>query len=55
MKVRIIRVLPEGYEVQVWHWWFPFWIQLGYSTFYNLEAAERYAMCAFKKVVKVIE
>ena len=43
-RYRIVRDSYCGYEVQVWRWWFPFWLQCGFvNTHATIEAAEAYA------------
>lgn len=47
MKYRIVRDNYAGYEVQVWRWWFPFYIQCGdvdgiCNTHMSLESAKEF-------------
>lgn len=42
-KYRIVTDKYCGYEVQVWRWWWPFWVQPYCNTHLSIEAAERYA------------
>jgi hypothetical protein len=52
-QYRIVRDTYNGYEVQVRRWWFPFWVQLGFSnTHTSIERAEAWAEAAMKKEVK---
>lgn len=32
-----------GYEVQIWRWWWPFWMQPRTNTFSTIDAAEKFA------------
>ena len=41
-RYRIVSDNYLGHEVQVWHWWFPFWTQPTINTFHTIEAAEEY-------------
>lgn len=41
---RIVRDHFAGYEVQVWRWWFPFWVQPRTNTHCSVEGARRWAM-----------
>lgn len=53
MRLRIVRDQFCGYEVQVWRWWWPFWIQADFcNTHLSIEAAERWAEAYSKPVVK---
>ena len=40
---RIVRDHFNGYEVQSWRWWFPFWIQGRTNTHSTVAQAEQYA------------
>lgn len=41
---KIVRDRYLGYEVRVWRWWFPFWMQAGFTnTHSSVDAAERWA------------
>lgn len=44
-KYRIIKDSYNGYEAQVKHWWFPFWVQIWRVGFVNscssVEEAEK--------------
>lgn len=40
---RIARDRFAGFEVQVWRWWWPFWIQPRLNTHYSIEKAEQWA------------
>lgn len=52
-RARIVTDAYLGYEVQVWRWWFPIWLQAGFSnTYSNLAAAEAFAIAQLQKVVK---
>lgn len=41
------RIVPDnyaGYEVQIRRWWFPVWIEKGFTnTFSSIKAARNYA------------
>lgn len=53
-RKRIVEDRYAGYEVQVWSWWWPFWVQYnGTNTHCTVERAERYAMHG--KVVKYLD
>lgn len=43
MRARIVEDCYAGYEVQVWRWWFPFWLQYGVNTFPSIERARKFA------------
>jgi hypothetical protein len=53
-RARIVTDLYCGYEVQVWRWWFPFWIQLGCNTQSTIEAAEARALHWLDNFVKEV-
>lgn len=55
-RYRIIRDGYAGYEVQVWRWWFPFWIQPVTNTHSTVESAEQWAKRwdELRSVVKVL-
>ncbi len=56
MKLRVVRDIYAGYEVQAWRWWFPFWMQCGTSnTHSSLEKAIEYAKNLSQPVVKVLQ
>lgn len=61
MKARIVRDNWAGYEVQVWHWYWPFWSQVGKGEFTNtnthrtVEDAREFANKLLNKVVEVIK
>jgi hypothetical protein len=57
MKLRIVRDNYNGYEVQVWRWWWPVWVMAGFcNTFCSVEEAERWArVWARADVVKEIK
>lgn len=43
-KIRIVTDSYGGFEVQVWRWWWPFWVQFGgINTHRSLERARLYA------------
>lgn len=55
-RVRIVRDNYAGYEVQVWRWWFPFWVQAEFTnTHRSVEDAERFAEAYLRPVVKYID
>lgn len=44
MQYRIVRDVYCGYEVQVRRWWWPFWMQAGFTnTHVSVDKAERWA------------
>ncbi len=50
---RIVRDRFAGYEVQIWRWWWPFWVQAGFSnTHASVERAEEWARNYAQVVVK---
>lgn len=56
-RARIVRDNYAGYEVQVWRWWFPFWLQAWNTgptnTHSTIERAELFAKnCLQKEVIK---
>lgn len=43
-RYRIVRDIYCGYEVQIWRWWFPFWVMAdSCNTFSSIEKAEEFA------------
>ena len=51
-KWRIVQDIYCGYEVQYKRWWFPFWIQHGFTnTHFSIERAQEYLKKARKQVV----
>jgi hypothetical protein len=57
-KLRRARIATDnysGFEVQVWRWWFHFWVQPRTNTHLYLEDAERYAKRWLRHIVKEIE
>lgn len=54
-RYRIVKDAYLGYEVQVWRWWWPFWMQAGgTNTHRTLEGAERYAEANVRRVIKYL-
>ena len=44
IRKRIITDCYLGYEVQVWRWWWPFWVMyLRINTFTSVSEAEKFA------------
>ncbi len=45
MRVRIYpdSFFSRGYEVCVWRWWWPFWVQPRINTHDTIEEARQYA------------
>ena len=44
MKVRIVRDMYAGYEIQVKYWWWPVWLQKPFTnTYSSLEEATQVA------------
>jgi hypothetical protein len=42
-KYRIVSDRYAGYECQIWRWYWPFWVQMGFTnTHLSIEAAKRY-------------
>lgn len=56
MKLRIVNDNYSGYEVQIWRWYWPFWMMPGYSinTFRSVSQAEEYANKIKNPVVKYL-
>ena len=54
MKVRIVRDNYCGYAVQVWRWWFPFWIEPYTNTHVTVEDARRYARVCMEDIVEYV-
>lgn len=55
-KYRIVRDNYAGYEVQIKRWWFPVWLQAGFSnTHISIESAEAYARGHSQRFVKDVE
>lgn len=42
-RYRIVRDRFAGYEVQVWRWWLPVWVQPSTNTHPSVERAEAWA------------
>ena len=43
-RYRIVRDGHAGFEVQVWRWWLPLWLQAGFcNTHFSEERAAAYA------------
>lgn len=54
-EYRIVRDTWAGYEVQIRRWWWPFWMQAGFSnTHGSLEAAERWAAAHAQGEIKYL-
>lgn len=54
-KYRIVRDAYCGFEVQIWRWWLPFWLQAGFiNTFPSVERAEEFARAHASPVVKYL-
>jgi hypothetical protein len=52
-KYRIVKDLYRGYEVQIKRFFFPIWVQAGFSnTFSTIEDAERFAINHANRLVK---
>jgi hypothetical protein len=42
-KYRIVGDRYLGYECQIWRWYWPFWVQMGFTnTHSSIEDAKRY-------------
>lgn len=41
-KYRVVRDTYNGYEVQAWRAWFPFWLQGKINTHQSLGQAKKY-------------
>lgn len=58
-KYRIVRDSYAGYEVQIWRWWWPFWVMADFcNTHATLEKARefarRHAQTGSGRVVEVL-
>jgi len=53
-RYRIVADNFRGYEVQIWRWWWPFWVELGHNTFCTVEEAEVWAKSQKQPVVKYL-
>jgi len=53
-RARIATDSYGGYEVQVWRWWFPFWVQPRINTHHSISEAEAYAKRWLNHVVKEV-
>lgn len=43
-RYRIVTDRYAGYEVQVWRWWWPFWVMAGFcNTHSTIEQARAFA------------
>tara|TARA_R110000803_G_scaffold87494_1_gene154208 strand:+ start:1014 stop:1193 length:180 start_codon:yes stop_codon:yes gene_type:complete len=42
IKYRIVTDRYLGFEVQVWRWYLPFWLQVGINTFYTEGNAKKF-------------
>ncbi len=51
-KYRIVADLVLGYGVQVWRWWWPFWVMPQYNTHSSVEDAEAWAIAHARRVAK---
>lgn len=54
VQVRIVRDAYSGYEVQVKHWYWPFWRMPKVNTFGTIERAREYAK-QIKEMQTVVE
>lgn len=53
-RARIVRDRYCGFEVQVWRWWFPFWVMPSCNTHPSEDRAEAYAKRWLNHVVKEV-
>ncbi len=52
-RYRIVRDRYLGYEVQVWRWWLPLWLEVGFCNTHPSEAsAVEFAKRRANKVVR---
>lgn len=52
---RIVEDEFAGYEVQIWRWWWPFWVEANWvNTHSSVERAERWAARHARKTVKYL-
>jgi hypothetical protein len=49
---RIVTDTYSGYEVQIWRWWWPFWVMAGANTHPSLDRAEAWARKYSRGVVR---
>lgn len=54
-RYRIVRDGYLGYEVQVWRWYWPFWVQPYTNTHSSIERAEIMIEFLKNKVVKYVD
>lgn len=53
-RYRIVKDAYAGYEVQIWRWWLPMWLQVGVNTFPSIERAEAWARNHTQPCVKYL-
>lgn len=53
-RYRIVRDTYCGYAVQVWRWWFPFWVEPVINTHSSVERAEAWLETHKAEVVKYL-
>lgn len=53
-RYRVVTDVYNGYEVQIWRWWLPIWIQAGTNTHQTMEHAVWYAKAHAKKCLKYL-
>jgi len=55
-RYRIVTDNYAGYQVQVWHWWWPFWVQAAFSnTHSTLERARKFAKNHANRIVEYVD
>ncbi len=54
-RYRVVRDNYAGYEVQIWRWWWPFWVPASpCNTHISVERAEEWARGHAGDVVKYL-
>jgi len=55
-RYRIVVDRYNGYSCQYWRWWFPVWIQIGWTnTHKTIKEAEEYIRGSIDLVVKYVD
>lgn len=55
-RYRIVYDRYSGYEAQVWRWYWPFWVQMGWTnTHPTITDAEEYIRRGANPVVKHVD
>ncbi len=54
-RYRIVKDAYNGFEVQSWRWWFPFWVQPTVNTHSSAAAAREFARKKLLGIGRVVE